>query len=245
MGYIYLVTNKINRKRYVGQTKDNDIETRWKKHRRVCKHSLGRYLLAAYRKYGVENFELKIICVCFDDDCDKYEDEYIRKFNTIAPNGYNLRSGGGNKGKHHADTLKLMSQKLKGRVWAPPATEETRKKLSEAMKGEKNPNFGKPMSEEQKQKISATMKGKIQAGEIVYKKGKEGMKQASLDNLLKGQAMYKKKVGKYDIQGNLISVYESTEEASRQTGIHGAFIRNVCNPKKSNKTAGGFVWKYV
>ena len=32
MGYIYMVENKVNGKKYVGQTKCADIETRWKQH---------------------------------------------------------------------------------------------------------------------------------------------------------------------------------------------------------------------
>ena len=34
-----------------------------------------------------------------------YEVEYMRKYNTLVPNGYNLREGG-NSGKHHEDTKK-------------------------------------------------------------------------------------------------------------------------------------------
>lgn len=123
---------------YVGQSQEEDIKTRWKRHRRKCKNSLGRYLLAAYNKYGIENFEFKIICVCFDEDCDRYEDEYIKKFGTLAPNGYNLRGGGGNKGKHHPDTVKLMSEKLKGRNKGKISyvmTPEIRQKISKALKG--------------------------------------------------------------------------------------------------------------
>ena len=39
-------------------------------------------------------------------------------------------------------------------------SEETRKKLSEAKKGENNPNFGKTRSEESRRKISESLKGR-------------------------------------------------------------------------------------
>ncbi len=94
MGYIYLVTNTVNGKRYVGQSQQLDIEQRWKSHRKVNNANVGSYLKAAYTKYGIENFKFQIICICFDVDCDKYEDEYIKKFNTLSPNGYNLKTGG-------------------------------------------------------------------------------------------------------------------------------------------------------
>jgi len=94
MGYVYLVTNIITGKKYVGQSKCDDIETRWASHRKMLKDSIGRYLLSAYHKYGIKNFKFQIICVCFDENCDTFEEEYIKKFNTLVPNGYNLKTGG-------------------------------------------------------------------------------------------------------------------------------------------------------
>jgi predicted GIY-YIG superfamily endonuclease len=48
MGYIYLITNTVNGKKYVGQTQQEDIESRWKSHKNLCENSIGRYLLNAY-----------------------------------------------------------------------------------------------------------------------------------------------------------------------------------------------------
>ena len=48
-------------------------------------------------------------------------------------------------------------------------SEETRRKQSEARKGENNPNYGKKMSEEQKKKISEKAKGKKQSEETKRK----------------------------------------------------------------------------
>jgi group I intron endonuclease len=75
MGYIYLITNKIHGMKYVGQTKCPDIRTRWKQHQTKNSGSVGRFLKSAYEKYGYENFKYQIICICFDEDCDKYEEE--------------------------------------------------------------------------------------------------------------------------------------------------------------------------
>lgn len=245
MGYVYLITNKVNGKQYVGQTKEDDIFSRWSKHMKICKNSLGRYIYAAYKKYGIDKFDFKIICVCFDEDCDRYEDVYINKYGTIAPNGYNLRGGGGNRGKHHPDTIKRMSDKMLGRKM-PPASKETRIKRSEGMKGEKNPNYGKAMSEEQKQKISNAQKHIWNQRKIDGYVG--NINERSLKNLELGRRIHCKrsrKVSQYTVDGQYVASFDSTEEASRQTQIHGAFIRNVCNPKKRNKTAGGYIWKYV
>lgn len=251
MGYIYLITNKINGKKYVGQTQQADINDRWRHHKN--KMSVGRFLLNAYNKYGIDNFKFQIICICFDSDCDKYEEFYIKKFDCLAPNGYNLMSGG-HSFKHHPDSLKKMSESIKAYKKLNPqiCTEETRKKLSESLKGEKHPNFNKPMSEEQKQKISESRKKLIKEGKIIPNKGRT-LSEKQLEGLKIGWSIVKeskgrfaiKKVAKYDLEGNLLNTYPSISEAKRQTGICDSLISKVCKNVISYKTAGGFVWKYV
>jgi hypothetical protein len=56
MGYIYLITNIVNKKQYVGQTQREDIQTRWNAHKKSDSKSCGSYLLRAYKKYKIENF---------------------------------------------------------------------------------------------------------------------------------------------------------------------------------------------
>lgn len=53
-----------------------------------------------------------------------------------------------------------------------------------------------------------------------------------------------RKVGKYDLDDNLIEVYPSCAEAARQNpGCYPNLISNVCNGK--TKTHKGFKWKYI
>jgi group I intron endonuclease len=244
MGYIYIVTNLINNKRYIGQSLCLDINTRWKQHTKQCKNSLGRCLFAAYNKYGIENFKFKIICICFDEDCNKYEKEYIKKYNTLVPNGYNLKDGGNNC-KHHPETIKLISKKLKGRV-CPEVSELTRKKRSENAKGNKNQNHGKPMSIEQKNKISESMKKMYEK-----RKNTHGYKVDSicLENLKKGREMSSgklKKVAQYNLNGDFIASYDSLTSAAKSVNGHHSVIGNVCDEKKIHyKTYKGFLWKFI
>jgi group I intron endonuclease len=159
MGYIYKITNKIDQKVYVGQT-SRDLELRWREHKK--KRSNCKYLKHAFEKHGIENFKFDLICVSFDENLNSLEEEYIKKFNSLVPNGYNLRNGG-NNGKLNEETKKKISETLKvslknkvnvKRIGKSPS-EETRKKLSEKLKGIKK-------SEETRQSFSiGKMKGRV------------------------------------------------------------------------------------
>jgi group I intron endonuclease len=103
--FVYLITNIINGKRYVGQTVTS-LENRWKQHQKL--HSC-RYLCAAIKKYGAENFSIEAICEPPTIELmNEFEAEYIERYHTLVPNGYNLMIGGVAP-KHHADTRKKMS----------------------------------------------------------------------------------------------------------------------------------------
>lgn len=138
MGYIYKITNKEDGKIYIGQT-TQILEDRWRQHKKIGSNC--RYLKRAFNKYGIHNFEFKLICICFDEDLDKYEIQYMEKYSSMVPNGYNLRKGG-NSGKHHEETKKKISDSLKGRTDIINAknrlgkhhSEETKKKISESLK---------------------------------------------------------------------------------------------------------------
>lgn len=146
MGYIYKITNKINNQCYIGQTIMN-LEERWRQHK--TKRSNCRYLKNAFQKYGVENFDFKLICICFNEDLNRFEIDYIKKYDSLVPNGYNLREGGENGGKHNNETKLKISQALKCRTdiirgksqLGKPHTEEVKKKISKTLKGRKlNPD---------------------------------------------------------------------------------------------------------
>lgn len=52
-----------------------------------------------------------------------------------------------------------------------------------------------------------------------------------------------KKVGQFDLDNNLIKIYQSISEASRQTGITVASISYSANNKR--KKGGGYLWHFV
>lgn len=91
---IYLITNLITNKHYIGQSVD--IKRRWMEHKARAFDSnnncYDKPLYRSMRKYGVENFVLSVICECLPEELNKLEAEYIQKFNCVVPNGYNVQT---------------------------------------------------------------------------------------------------------------------------------------------------------
>lgn len=255
MGYIYLITNMINGNKYVGQSKCQDIEQRWKYHKQMRECSIGRYLLNAYRHHGIENFKFQIICICFDEDCNKYEEEYIMKFNTLSPNGYNLK-GGGHFTKHHTDTKVLMSQRTKEMM-----TPEHRAYLSNKLKTVFRSNRGNHLSQEIKNKIGVSIrkfwesKSKDERKEIVHKRNISKQSNPNTATFLLSENARKalelgcikqsKKVAKLSSSGEILETYPSISEAARANNLANSTITRVCMQKPRCKTAGGYIWKYM
>ena len=95
MGYIYCITNLINKKKYVGKT-TYSVTKRFQEHCRDSKKERceRRPLYDAMNKYGIENFVVKELIECPNDELDSYEKMYIEKLQTYGHNGYNATKGG-------------------------------------------------------------------------------------------------------------------------------------------------------
>jgi group I intron endonuclease len=153
--YIYIVTNLLNNKQYIGQHASNDESDSY--------YGSGKILERSIKKYGKNNFKREIIQYCdYEMELDECEIYWIKELNTKVPNGYNLTDGGeggrgmiismrvrkkqsemmkGNKiwlGKHHTKESNQKNRvKHLGKITSP----ETRQKISKA-------NMGKKRSEE-------------------------------------------------------------------------------------------------
>lgn len=92
LGNIYLITNKINQKKYVGQTA-RDIDKRFDEH---CSEKRGHSRLHnAIQKYGWQNFEISLIEQIPIEQMDEREQYWIKKLDTRNPEvGYNIAPGG-------------------------------------------------------------------------------------------------------------------------------------------------------
>lgn len=112
MGYIYKITNLVNNKAYVGQTRQS-IEIRWDAHVYAAfrENDDNRYYLhRAINKYGLDKFKFEIIEEVPNTKLDEREIYWIAQFHTyrydeLGNESYNLTRGGKGNWKYESETL--------------------------------------------------------------------------------------------------------------------------------------------
>ena len=178
MPFIYLVTNTINNKVYVGKTRF-DVVFRWKGHRVDAKRRVGFALHAAMRKYGEQNFQVSILATCPASKLNTMEKIWIFLLNSIAPNGYNLTSGG-DGGEDIAPETRERRRKAAKAQWADPAM---RKVIQSSLLHHKGKRKGeiRNFSEESRKRLSDSMRKRM-ASDEERKKISDRMKISSLGN---------------------------------------------------------------
>ncbi len=110
MPEIYKITNKINGKTYVGQTK-NSLEKRKTYHLQSVNSNSKYPIHCAIRKYGKENFLFETIELCDELELNKKEISWIKELNSLCQTGYNIRNGG--RGKQPEDLKLRIRESLK------------------------------------------------------------------------------------------------------------------------------------
>lgn len=104
---IYKITNISNNKIYIGQAVSHILnhkryrpygyEGRFRCHISEAfsnKKCQSHYLNNAIRKYGVSDFIVELVEYCKIEDANDKEIFYIKEYNSLYPNGYNLKNGG-------------------------------------------------------------------------------------------------------------------------------------------------------
>lgn len=138
-GSIYCLTNLINGKRYIGQTRKRVGRRAWEHKRSAYNQGDSSYdqiIHRAIRKYGWENFLLTVVItdISNQEELDSLEDYYIQYYKTLTTqNGYNARTGGRNYSLISPESLHKMCM-AKGKL-----SEEEVIELRIAYKNHKSP----------------------------------------------------------------------------------------------------------
>lgn len=158
---------------YVGQTR-LALRDRWRAHVNAARQRRSgcAILNAAIRKYGPDRFEIETLEWLKDVDqatVDAREESWISALGSVAPNGYNLRTGG-HRGAIHPDTKAKMSATHSGRK----RPDSWKANISAALTGRKHPperienmragraRAGWAVSEATRKKLSKAGKGRQQ-----------------------------------------------------------------------------------
>lgn len=187
---------------YVGQTSQS-LKRRWSRHKSYSKRGCP-YLSNAIKKYGEGSFLIEpLVFIETKKEADFYESKLIKFLDLKNPcKGYNLTNGGeGTLGYiRTSETLKRMSENH----WTKfkKVSEESRLKMSESAKGNKN-WLGKKHTLESKIKMSKSQKQRVVSEETKKKissssKGKviPDIVRIKISNSLKGRKYKKERVWK-------------------------------------------------
>lgn len=262
-----------NGKVYIGQTCQKP-EYRWNNGRG---YKTSPFIFNAINKYGWDNIQHEVLFSNLDQlNADIIEEDLIYYYKQIGKS-YNLANGGSvNRGWKMSEEAK---EKLRIINTGRTLSDEAKEKIRLSKLGEKNPNYGKSPSEETRQKISKAMKGKgtkkvmqidPKSGEVVkiwysetevcefyngnhsliydairrhsltkgYYWQYEGEEILSINNR-NHHCRYVEQIDKKTLE--VIKVWDSLSEVERQLNIPTGNISKVCKGKR--KTAGGFIWR--
>lgn len=140
---IYLVTNTINGKRYIGKTAVS-IKKRWYQHCKNAEYGKDTHLYKAIRKYGKEAFTVEFLA-------DGLDDEEIKMIETHQPE-YNMTKGGDGGDMSHSPNFRRAMLLRDNSGSNNPMY---------GKKGKDNPNFGKKRTPEQIANMKKAVRKKI------------------------------------------------------------------------------------
>ena len=130
-----MITNKVNDKKYIGQSIDIEHRERWHTNALQRDNHWNNHLQNAWNKYGEDNFKFSIVETCNTDELDDKEIYWIKYYNSMN-SGYN-ESIGGRSTKFSDNTKAKLSGSCcsyKNGFYGKTHDEETRKKMSKIKK---------------------------------------------------------------------------------------------------------------
>lgn len=215
---VYLASNRVTGKAYVGKTK-RTLEQRWREHRQAARSGGGLLLSRALRKHGPEAFLVSMLEECADEvELDQRERWWIAKLGAHGSRGYNLTDGG---------------EGVRGLVHSP----ETRARMSEARRGDKNHNWG-GLTDEHRRHISEAKMG-TGTGPRPHVRGWHHGDQAR-KKIASAQYVA---IVQLDMQGNQLASFSSMLEAECATDVGRTGISRCC--RFPHRSAAGYRFRYA
>lgn len=239
---IYTLSNPItNEIKYVGFT-SLTLDKRLKSHMHDSKRR-NTHLYCWIRKLKQNNLmpTIELLDVCDMNNWRELECYWIYQLRTWGFNLTNLAEGG---------------------MGNPIMNKETKRKISEALKGKSSWNKGIPCSIETKKKLSKVLTGRIHSKESrkkmsISQTGRKASEQTKklMSSKQKGRKdtrsfqakrnqilSLSKPVFQFTKNNEFINEWESAVDAYENTQINKSHIGECCNGKR--KSAGGFIWKF-
>lgn len=253
-GIIYISSNKINGRIYIGQTWQG-IDVRKSQHEttKSC-----RALSSAIKKYGKDSFLWSIL---FDgietqEELDYAEDWAIWQYRSMAPHGYNLRAGG--NGGLSEETKNRMIENAKRPEWIEhqriigircAANESWREKNTNAMREKaldkswrnKQSEIGKALHQDEKYRENFKIAMQKRSNSYDWSKKMKERSATEEWKIKNGEAAKKKMRPVLCVELGI--EYKSVKDAAKATGAHGGNIAAACNGRI--KTTAGYSWKYI
>lgn len=244
MNEVYLITNRVNGKRYVGIT-SRGYQERFKEHVSDALNGSKTILHNAIRKYGEENFDAMLLEDNIpDDQAGLKEQYYIKLYNTFYTShiGYNMTEGGGGMSgyKHTEATKAAISHSLQGHVFP----ESRNRKIKQAM-------TGRDYKPEWKQALSASRLGRFKGQENPF----FGKHHSDETKAKLSEANSKRRVEQLDkSNGEVLNIFNNLDIAGRYVVEHNLSkakyttcsvrIAEVCRSSNRECTAYGFKWRF-
>lgn len=131
MAYVYLITNTINGKKYIGSSRKSQIDENY--------YGSGKAIKDALKKYGKNNFTRNILWQG-EGDARKIETQWLEYFDASNnPQFYNMTNDARGNSLHQEVTKNTVSEKLMGRKFSKEICE----KISKAKLGSTTSKKGK------------------------------------------------------------------------------------------------------
>ena len=245
---IYIITNTINDKVYVGQAQDLYIRT--KHHISDERNPL---LKKAFKKYGLDKFTINVLEKCEIEKLDDREQYWMDYYEvTNRDKGYNICPiAGSTRGvKKSQEERKQMSERASQRIgdlnpfYGKEHSEETKEKIRKRKLNQKvseetklklsQAHTGKKFSEERKMAISKGLKGKKRTkehgkhiseskmGSTLSEEHKASISKTIREKIDKGEIDYSdryRKVNQIDKKTNeVLNTFESISEVAKYLG---------------------------